>query len=146
MTLFPGIAFINKSNASNGRNPTSCSFPALLIPFPDIAFINKEAASGTNEKVIGAIIEATKDAIRTPKSESYCPFLALMTPFLNIAFVNKETKSCTNEKAIGAINEAAIDAIIAPRIPPFYFLVHVLLIHEYHQLIDMNFLVALGFY
>ena len=48
------IAFIIKHNATNGRDPPSCTFLVLVTPFGDIAFINKEATDAVNEEGIGA--------------------------------------------------------------------------------------------
>ena len=58
LTPFPRT-FIIKGNASNGRNPPSCPYSALMTPFPVMAFINKEATDCINEESIGAINEAT---------------------------------------------------------------------------------------
>ena len=66
--------FIIKGNANNGRNPPSCSFPAIMTPFLVIAFINEEAMGSIYEEAIGTINEAVLSAIiagRNPPSRFF---------------------------------------------------------------------------
>ena len=92
------------------------SLPTTLTPFPAISYV-----------------KGNVDNERNPRP---CPFQV-------IAFINEGVTGCINEEIIDAINEATIVAIITGRNPRSCFLFDVLLFHQHHQLIDVNFLAAL---